>query len=71
MATVQNRMAALFVDRACTDHWVVRDPDGDFWIVPSTENAWECRRPFQLTEETDLQPVPKHYLSMLNLPFQR
>ena len=32
--------AAIFVDRACTEHWIVRDPEGQFWIVPSVENAW-------------------------------
>ena len=61
--------AAIFVDRACTGHWIVRDPEGSFWIVPSVENAWECRRPFQPTEETDLEAIPGHYKSMLGLPF--
>jgi hypothetical protein len=59
----------IFVDRACTDHWVVRDPDGYFWVVPSVENAWESREPFRFTEDTDLESVPAHYGYMLNLPF--
>jgi hypothetical protein len=63
------RKAALFVDRSCTDHWIVRDPDGNFWIVPPVENAWACRRPFQPTEETALEAIPGHYASLLDLPF--
>jgi hypothetical protein len=59
----------MFVDRACTEHWVVRNHEGNFWIVPSFENAWECRRHFQPTEETDLEPIPGHYRAMLDLPF--
>jgi hypothetical protein len=47
----------------------VRDPEGNFWTVPSVENAWESRRPFQPTEETELEPIPGHYRSMLGLPF--
>lgn len=62
-------MAAIFVDRACTEHWIVRDPEGNFWIVPSVDNAWECRQPFDLTKETELDPVPGHYKYMLGLPF--
>jgi hypothetical protein len=69
MVTVQERKAALYVDRSCTDHWVVRDPDGNFWIVPPTEDGWERREPFQPTEETELEPIPKHYISLLGLPF--
>jgi hypothetical protein len=63
------RMAAIFVDRACTEHWIVRDPEGNFWIVPPVENAWESRQPFQPTEETELESIPGHYKSMLGLPF--
>ena len=69
MIAVSSRMVALFVDRSCRDHWIVRDPEGNFWIVPSGENAWECRSPFEPTEETELEAVPRHYLSMLDLPF--
>jgi hypothetical protein len=69
MISPASRMAAIFVDRSCTEHWIVRDPEGDFWIVPSVENAWESRRPFQPTEDTDLQAIPGHYKSMLGLPF--
>jgi hypothetical protein len=69
MISSPSRLAAIFVDRACTEHWIVRDPEGQFWIVPPVENAWECRQPFHPSEETELEPIPGHYRSMLGLPF--
>ena len=69
MMATSGRMVALFVDRSCTEHWIVRDPDGNLWIVPPVENAWECRSRFEPTEETELEPVPVHYLRTLGLPF--
>jgi len=69
MISAPNRMAAIYVDLACTDHWVVGAPEGNFWIVPSVENAWDSRRPFSPTEETELEPIPGHYRFMLGLPF--
>ena len=69
MMSVGNRMAAIFVDRSCMEHWIVRDAEGNFWIVPSVENAWESRQPFQPTETTELEAVPGHYRAMLGLPF--
>ena len=69
MVTIQERKVALYVDRSCTDHWIVRDPDGNFWIVPPTDDAWEHREPFEPNEQTELEPVPKHYISVLGLPF--
>jgi hypothetical protein len=69
MIASTSRMAAIFVDRSCTEHWIVRDPEGSFWIVPSVENAWESRIPFQLTEDTELEAIPGHYKYMLGLPF--
>jgi hypothetical protein len=62
-------MAAIFVDRACTNHWIVRDPEGNFWAVPPAENAWENRQPFHPTEGTELESIPGHYRSLLRLPF--
>jgi hypothetical protein len=58
---------AIYVDRS-RQQWVVRDRDGNFWLVPSTVNPWEDRQPFHPTDETELEPVPKHYRSMLELP---
>lgn len=69
MIVASGRMAALFVDRSCTEHWIVRDPEGNFWIVPPAENGWECRSRFEPTEETELEMVPGHYLGTLGLPF--
>jgi hypothetical protein len=60
---------ALFVARSCPQHWIVRDPDGNFWILPPGEKPWEQRQPFHPTAETELEPVPGHYRYMLSLPF--
>jgi hypothetical protein len=67
MLAARMRALALFVDRT-TGQWVVRDPEGNFWSLPSTDNPWDERRPFSPTEETDLEPVPGHYKRMLGLP---
>lgn len=58
----------LFVSRA-SQQWVVLDPEGNFWILPSVENPWDQRQRFYPTEETELDPVPGHYKYMLGLPF--
>lgn len=58
---------SIFVDRS-KQQWVVRDREGNLWIVPTTENPWEHRQPFYPTEETALEPVPGHYKNMLGLP---
>ena len=69
MLTLKKQMASLFVDKS-NQRWVVRDPDGDFWILPPTENPWDHREPFDPTaEEIDLEPVPGHYKYMFDLPF--
>jgi hypothetical protein len=61
-------VVSLYVVRT-SPHWIVRDPDGNFWLVPSGANAWEQRQPFHPDEETALEPVPGHYKGMLGLPF--
>jgi hypothetical protein len=68
MITIKKRQVALFVARSF-QQWVVRDPDGNFWILPPVENAWDHREPFHPTEESELESVPGHYIYMLNLPF--
>jgi hypothetical protein len=68
MAMFMKRAAALFVDKS-SQQWVVRDPEGDFWIIPSVKNSWNQRQPFYQTEESELDPVPGHYIHMLDLPF--
>jgi hypothetical protein len=68
MLTLQKQVLALFADRQ-SQQWIVRDPEGNFWIVPSVENAWDHRQPFPQAEESDLVPVPAHYKDMLGLPY--
>jgi len=58
----------IYVDRS-RQQWVVQDREGNFWLVPSAEQPWEHRIPFDPTEETELEPIPGHYRSMLGLPF--
>jgi hypothetical protein len=68
MTTGTKRVVALFVERSY-EQWVVRDPDGDFWLLPAVDNPWGQRQPFYPTAESELEPVPGHYTSMLGLPF--
>jgi hypothetical protein len=68
MEALQKRRVDIFVDRS-RPQWIVRDPEGNFWLVPSAENPWDQRQPFQPTEQTDLEPIPGHYRDMLGLPF--
>lgn len=69
MVAMGKRVVALYVDRTQPRHWIVRDPEGNFWIVPPVENPWDNRQPFEPNEATDLEPVPGHYKYMLGLPF--
>jgi hypothetical protein len=68
MTTLRKQQVAVFADRA-SQQWIVRDPEGKFWLVPSVVNPWEHRQPFEPSEEMDLEPVPGHYKNMLGLPF--
>ena len=68
MTALVKPAAALFVDRSGRQ-WVVRDPDGAFWILPPGRDPWDQRQPFCPTAETDLEPVPGHYKDVLRLPF--
>ena len=67
MLTASKPVVALFVDKT-TRQWIVRDSEGNFWSLPSTDNPWDERQPFFPTEETDLEPVPGHYKDTLGLP---
>ena len=62
------RPGAVFVERL-TRQWVVRDPEGNFWILPTVDDPWRNRLPFHPTEDTGLDPVPGHYKHVLGLPF--
>lgn len=68
MTTLGKQVVALFVDRS-SQQWVVRDPEGSFWTLPSALDSWDQRQPFYPTSETDLEPVPGHYRDLLGLPF--
>ena len=68
MAIIQKHVIALFVDKS-SQQWVVRDADGNFWLLPAVEHPWDHRQPFYPTEESDLEPIPGHYRYLLNLPF--
>jgi len=67
MLTASKPVVALFVDKT-TRQWIVRDSEGNFWSLPSTDNPWDERQPFSPAEETELEPVPGHYKYMLGLP---
>ncbi len=68
MHTARKRAVSLFVDQS-THRWVVCDPDGRLWVLPTIDHAWEQRVPFQSTDDTLLEPVPAHYRYLLKLPF--
>jgi hypothetical protein len=59
-------IVSLYVDRS-SQNWVVRDGDGNLWLLPQVEDCWDHREPFVETEETDLESVPGHYRHMLGL----
>ena len=62
-------LSTLYADRL-TRQWVVRDPEGRFWTVPSDRSAPAIQRErFFLTEETELEPVPGHYKHMLGISY--
>ncbi|MBX9623673.1 MAG: hypothetical protein K2X82_07650 [Gemmataceae bacterium] len=64
---MRRRPVALYVDRS-SRQWVVQDPEGNFWALPSTPDPWDDRRPFSPAGESELEPVPGHYKYMLGLP---
>jgi hypothetical protein len=68
MISVRKRVAVLFAERS-SQQWIVQDPEGNFWLLPSVDNPWCHRQPFHPTEETELELVPGHYKHMLGLPF--
>jgi hypothetical protein len=50
MIHVRKQVVALFVDKP-SQQWVVRDSEGNFWLLPSVEKPWDHRQPFHLGEE--------------------
>jgi hypothetical protein len=67
MLMARKHIVAIYVDRS-TRQWIVRDADGNLWILPSTDTPWDDRQPFFPAEETELDPVPGHYKYLLGLP---
>jgi hypothetical protein len=68
MMSAGKTSVSLFVEKKC-QQWVVCDPDGNFWMVPAVQEAWDHRQPYVQTDETELEPVPRHYKYLLDLPF--
>ena len=68
MPTGTTRLVALFVEKA-SQQWVVRDPEGRFWLLPAVADPWGQRQPFSPTPEMGLEPIPRHYTAMLGAPF--
>jgi hypothetical protein len=68
MSTVAKNTVCLFVDRTA-HRWIVRDPDGQFWIVPTGDHGWQQREPLDPNSDLELEPVPGHYRYLFNLPF--
>jgi hypothetical protein len=68
MIAERQQVLALYVDRT-TQQWIVRDPEGNFWIVSTNENGWDHRKPFEPSADADLEPIPSHYKYLLQLPF--
>lgn len=67
MATHNRPVVSLYVDRS-SQQWIVRDAEGMFWVVPAGDDGWSQRQPIALTEEHDLEPVPRHYSYLLGVP---
>ena len=67
MLALQKKAMSLYVDRE-SRQWIVRDTDGDFWVLPHTDHPWDDRSPFFPTEDTSLEPIPGHYRFLLGLP---
>ena len=68
MLAVRKQPIALFVDRS-TQQWIVRDPEGNYWMLPAGDDSWEQRQVFDATATSDLEPIPAHYRYLLRLPF--
>ena len=67
MTVIRKKIVAVFADRS-SQQWIVRDSEGKFWRVPPVPDPWDHRQPFYPSEETDLRPVPGHYMDLLGLP---
>lgn len=64
--TARKPLLALFVDHS-THQWIVQDREGRLWVVSAGKDQWQNREPFEPDEQTDLEPIPKHYSYLLDL----
>lgn len=67
MFVVRTHRIEIYVDRV-SQQWVVRDSEGEFWVLPNVENPWEKRQRYVPNPEQDLEPIPGHYKYILGLP---
>ena len=67
MVITRKLVMSLYVDKGCPEHWIVRDPEGRFWVVPPGEDGWTKREPFEPNEDAEIEPVPSHYLYLLDI----
>lgn len=67
MKMLHGRIIGIYVNRR-SRQWIVRDEQGQFWILPIVDEPWKHLEPFELDEDTELEPVPGHYRSLLGLP---
>jgi hypothetical protein len=68
MIASRKSVVGIYVDKV-RQQWIVRDPEGNYWSLPAEGDPWEHRQPFEATQDTELEPVPGHYRSLLGLPF--
>ena len=68
LVEVRKPGVTIFVTRS-RGQWVIRDPNGNYWVVPSVEDPWEHREQYDPVDGTDLEPVPGHYRYLFKLPF--
>jgi hypothetical protein len=47
---------------------IVRDAEGNFGSLPTTDNPWAEPGPISPAEETVVGPVPEHWKDRLGLP---
>jgi hypothetical protein len=68
MLTEERALPSLYVDRH-SQQWIVRDPDGRFWVLPLATSAWDDRQPYEASADSELESIPRHYKYLLHLPF--
>jgi hypothetical protein len=66
MVASEKQMVTIFVDRACPERWIVRDAEGNFWLVPPTAHPWDhaspsnSRRRWNWTRARTLPVLARH-----------